>query len=179
MLKLEKEKLTNTSNHCVHCKESSLAVDDRGICRDRMMYKIMCSTEAITYLYRPQRSWGKVMFSQACVILFTGGGGCLQCMLGYHHHPRSRPPPPARALRILLECNLVCIIFGIIMHFHLRMVLWAEVAVGVVVMVEEGLMIVVLVEDGAEEASVMAEILMIPLHMVFHQTNAVLLSEKV
>ena len=23
---------------------------------------------------RPQRSWGKVMFSQACVILFTGGG---------------------------------------------------------------------------------------------------------
>ena len=34
-------------------------------------------------LYHPQRSWGKVMFSQACVILFTGG--CLpQCMLGYH-----------------------------------------------------------------------------------------------
>ena len=28
--------------------------------------------------YRPQRSWGKVIFSQACVILFTGGGGvCL------------------------------------------------------------------------------------------------------
>ena len=27
--------------------------------------------------YRPQRSWGKVMFSQACVILFTGGvRGC-------------------------------------------------------------------------------------------------------
>ena len=23
--------------------------------------------------YRPQRSWGKVMFSRACVILFTGG----------------------------------------------------------------------------------------------------------
>ena len=99
------------------------------------------------------------MFSQACVILFTGG--CLpQCMLGYHtpleqtpppradtppgsrhppgadtppwsrHPPRSRHPPPgadnptpppppsprqsmlgdtvnARAVRILLECNLV------------------------------------------------------------------------
>ena len=30
------------------------------------------------YIYRPQRSWGKVIFSQACVILFTGGGGvCL------------------------------------------------------------------------------------------------------
>ena len=27
------------------------------------------------HYYRPQRSWGKVMFSQACVILFTGGGG--------------------------------------------------------------------------------------------------------
>ena len=25
--------------------------------------------------YRPQRSWGKVMFLQVCVILFTGGGG--------------------------------------------------------------------------------------------------------
>ena len=23
--------------------------------------------------YRPQRSWGKVIFSQACVIMFTGG----------------------------------------------------------------------------------------------------------
>ena len=27
----------------------------------------------ISLCYRPQRSWGKVMFSQACVILFTGG----------------------------------------------------------------------------------------------------------
>ena len=25
------------------------------------------------YIYRPQRSWGKVIFSQASVILFTGG----------------------------------------------------------------------------------------------------------
>ena len=31
----------------------------------------------LQYIYRPQRSWGKVIFSQACVILFTGG-----CMLG-------------------------------------------------------------------------------------------------
>ena len=53
--------------------------------------------------YRPQRSWGKVMFSQACVILFTGE--CLpQCMLGYHppgadtpqsrHIPLEQTPPP-------------------------------------------------------------------------------------
>ena len=26
-----------------------------------------------SHYYRPQRSWGKVIFSQACVILFTGG----------------------------------------------------------------------------------------------------------
>ena len=52
-------------------------------------------------LYRPQRSWGKVMFSQACVILFTGG--CLpQCMLGYYtplgnrHPPQSRHSPQSR-----------------------------------------------------------------------------------
>ena len=31
--------------------------------------------------YRPQRSWGKVIFSQASVILFTGS--LPQCMLGY------------------------------------------------------------------------------------------------
>ena len=73
--------------------------------------------------YRPQRSWAKVMFLQASVILSMGG--CLpQCMLGCqtppdqaptqehthpgadtpqsrhhtsqsrHHTPQSRPPPP-------------------------------------------------------------------------------------
>ena len=28
-----------------------------------------------SYFYRPQRSWGKVMFLHVSVILFTGGGG--------------------------------------------------------------------------------------------------------
>ena len=42
--------------------------------------------------YRPQRSWGKVIFSQACVILFTGGD-LPQCMLGYHTPPWTRHPP--------------------------------------------------------------------------------------
>ena len=38
----------------------------------------------LVYFYRPQRSWGKVIFSQASVILLTGGGvpapggGCSQ-----------------------------------------------------------------------------------------------------
>ena len=33
-----------------------------------------------TYYYRPQRSWGKVIFAQASVILLTGGDmrGCSQ-----------------------------------------------------------------------------------------------------
>ena len=43
--------------------------------------------------------WGKVIFSQACLIQFTGGG-LPQCMLGYHPQtrrspPRSPPPPAA------------------------------------------------------------------------------------
>ena len=47
--------------------------------------------------HTPQRSWGKVIFSQASVILSTWGG-LPQCMLGYHprpgsRHPRTRHPP--------------------------------------------------------------------------------------
>ena len=52
--------------------------------------------------YRPQRSWAKVMFLQASVILLTGGG-LPQCMLGYPPgpdpplaplvHPLWHPPP--------------------------------------------------------------------------------------
>ena len=80
--------------------------------------------------------WGKVIFLHLFVILFTGG--CLpQCMLGYHHPPGPCTPldhappqtmhPPdhahplaqsmlgdtvnARAVRILLECNLVILCY--------------------------------------------------------------------
>ena len=40
-------------------------------------------------IYCPQRSWGKVMFSQVCVILFTGGvcmvaGRCAWLLGGMH-----------------------------------------------------------------------------------------------
>ena len=49
----------------------------------------MC-IQFIAAFYRPQRSWAKVMFLQASVILLTWG--CLpQCMLGYP--TRSRHPP--------------------------------------------------------------------------------------
>ena len=102
------------------------------------------------HFYRLQRSWGKVIFSQASVILFTGGV-CLSACWDTttptpqtrhppgtrhpqdhthpqkqapspptrHPHPQDQEPPspPAqnmlgdtvneRAVRILLECNLV------------------------------------------------------------------------
>ena len=45
--------------------------------------------------YRPQRSWGKVIFSQASVVPFTGEGGLPQCMLGYHPLPGPGRHPPA------------------------------------------------------------------------------------
>ena len=56
----------------------------------------------ITRYYRPQRSWGKVIFSQACVILFTGGlgawsgggGGVGECMVWVVHSPGGRVPGP-------------------------------------------------------------------------------------
>ena len=87
--------------------------------------------------YRPQRSWGKVMFSQASVILFTEGVCIPACTgaeppsprqtfpeqtdipLGRHfpgrhlppgrHPPGQTPPrwPLQRTVRILLKCILV------------------------------------------------------------------------
>ena len=67
--------------------------------------------------YRPQRSWGKVMFSHVCLILFTGGSASVNA--GIPPPGKADPPwqgdPPAqcmlgntvnkRAVWILLECN--------------------------------------------------------------------------
>ena len=44
-------------------------------------------------IYRPQRSWGKVMFSQAFVILFTGG----VCFSACWDTPPRADTPPCRA----------------------------------------------------------------------------------
>ena len=43
--------------------------------------------------YRPQRSWGKVMFLQASVILLMGGGGGVSAPVHAGIHPLSRHPP--------------------------------------------------------------------------------------
>ena len=43
--------------------------------------------------YRPQRSSGKVIFSQVCVILFTGGSASVHARIP----PRPGTPPPCRA----------------------------------------------------------------------------------
>ena len=97
------------------------------------------------YFYRPQRSWGKAIFSQTCVILFTRGVGvCLSACWdtpGTRHTPADQAPPnqvlprpgtpPDQALTpehsilgdtvkerkvcILLECNS-CLIY-IFFHF--------------------------------------------------------------
>ena len=55
-------------------------------------------TNASSYFYRPQRSWGKVIFSQASVILSTGMGACSGgvCLLQGGLLPGRtwwRPPP--------------------------------------------------------------------------------------
>ena len=49
----------------------------------------VCDAKGIPHLYRPQRSCGKVMFSQVSVILFTGG-------VYAQHALRQTPPSPGR-----------------------------------------------------------------------------------
>ena len=44
--------------------------------------------------YRPQRSWAKVMFLQASVILLTGGGGVSASVHAGIHPPWEQTPPP-------------------------------------------------------------------------------------
>ena len=58
-------------------------------------------SENVVNIYRPQRSCGKVMFSQASVILLTGGRVSARsvCVVGTHpgRPPwANTPPPPGR-----------------------------------------------------------------------------------
>ena len=99
IVKINAEFIVSNWNETFYCVSNSVSC----VFWKRVVANVLCqlsSTEMSTFLligyfYRRQRSWGKVMFSQACVILFTGGGGCLpQCMLGCHTHPRKQTPPP-------------------------------------------------------------------------------------
>ena len=53
------------------------------------------------YFYRPQRSWGKVIFSQACVTLFTGGSASVHAGIpppweqAHPHREQAYPPDQA------------------------------------------------------------------------------------
>ena len=79
----------------------------RNYLQDPQTLKVM-NIETVTFNYRPQRSCGKVIFSQVSVILSMGEVSA--------RHPQAYTPlwadPPGRRLllrtvRILLECILV------------------------------------------------------------------------
>ena len=55
----------------------------------------MCIIFVLLYLYRPQRSWAKVMFLQACVCPRGGGSASVHARIPT---PRSRPPDQAPPL---------------------------------------------------------------------------------
>ena len=52
----------------------------------------ICEKVAITIYYRPQRSWAKVIFSQACVKNSVHRGGRVSASVHAGIHPPSRPP---------------------------------------------------------------------------------------
>ena len=64
-----------------------------------LYYTMYCThhtgTRTGNHFYWPQPSWTNLMFLQASVILSTGGGCLLQCMLGCHT-PREQTPPRSR-----------------------------------------------------------------------------------
>ena len=65
---------------------------DNGLTCSRKTYIIYIIFFPKLLCHRPQRSWGKVIFSQASVILSTGGGG----VPGQVHPPGPGTPPGTR-----------------------------------------------------------------------------------
>ena len=59
-------------------------------CKEIMHQNFAIQCKWFQYIYRPQRSWAKVIFSQACVILSTGGGSA--SVHAGIYPPRTRPP---------------------------------------------------------------------------------------
>ena len=51
------------------------------------------------HFYRPKRSWAKVMFLQASVILSTGGGVCLSACWDTTTTPKEQTHPPRSRCR--------------------------------------------------------------------------------
>ena len=87
------------------------------------MTLIILRPYTIMIFYRPQRSCGKVMFSQTSMILFTGGvypsmhwgrhTPPTQCMLGYTTSPAQRmlgyTPPPQQPLQRTVRHLKLCL----------------------------------------------------------------------
>ena len=76
------------------------------------------------YHYRPQRSWGEVIFSEACVKNSVHGGACWDTYPPQKQTPpRKQTPLPVQcmlgdtankqAVHIILECILVLVFFKI------------------------------------------------------------------
>ena len=75
---------------CKECKElhKDTTYDEMQSTKStifRRTFEILRRTHICKASYRPQRSWGKVIFSQACVIVFTGGFASVHAGI---------PPPP-------------------------------------------------------------------------------------
>ena len=71
-----------------------------------ILYRSHCTCFKVNCYYRQQRSWAKVIFSQACVknSVHRGEGGCLpHCMLGYTFPPRPGTFPPRAHPPSILE----------------------------------------------------------------------------
>ena len=79
-------KPTGEASHIQSIRDFELEGRQRG---DRRITPFSAFTEGnsffseyISYFYRPQTKFAMVMFLHLSVILFTGGGGLAQCMLG-------------------------------------------------------------------------------------------------
>ena len=83
----------------------------------------------LNFLPPANEVWGKVIFSETSVILFTGGRSAYRgvCLLGKgsaYREDWTEPPPPEsekRAVRILLECFLIVYVYGkqlFLLHCH-------------------------------------------------------------
>ena len=77
---------THNSERVTYSSITIVRVCDEYITLEELFYSSQC------FFYRPQRSWGKVMFLQASVILLTGGGGV--CLSACWDTPPGADMPP-------------------------------------------------------------------------------------